>query len=240
MSGIKIREFKETDEKLVTRLIYDDFIVEIIERFNLIIMKGPYFWVLCTTIFALTSCFVFNTTDFGLLLSTGFSFVGIPLFFYVFGGKILVFYYVYVDDHFPDVRRGLNKFWIQKQIPNMKMWVLTVDDVIAGVIALRPINVESVETHDDVTPSTTDAMLTRLVVRREFRGRGLAKTLMTHTINFAREQGYELIHLLTTTVQTEAVAMYRKLGWREVNRSPILWLAKDEYVFEFELDVRDM
>ena len=172
-------------------------------------------------------------------MSTGFSFVGIPLFFYVFGGKILVFYYVYVDDHFPDVRRGLNKFWIQKQIPNMKMWVLTVDDVIAGVIALRPINVESVETHDDVTPSTTDAMLTRLVVRREFRGRGLAKTLMTHTINFAREQGYELIHLLTTTVQTEAVAMYRKLGWREVNRSPILWLAKDEYVFEFELDVRD-
>ena len=225
----------EKDERILKQICYDLLLIEVYEKFTKIFMKSWYFVALCLAVFLGLSSVVDLGSKAQLVIVVGF-----PISVYLMGPKIVATYYVYFADNFPDIRRGISKFWIRKEIVSMKMWVLTVDDVIAGVIALRPINVESVETPHDVTPSTTDAMLTRMVVRREFRGRGLAKTLMTHTINFAREQGYELVHLLTTTVQTEAVAMYRKLGWREVNRSPILWLAKDEYVFEFELDVRDM
>ena len=150
------------------------------------------------------SLFDWNTVEIGFFITAGFSFVGIPLFLYVSGGKILVFYYVYIVDQFPDVRKGLNKFWIQKQVTNMKMWVLTVDDVIVGVTTLRPINVEKL---DDVKPSKTDAMLTRLVINRTFRGKGLEKILIAHTINFAKEQGFKSVRLTVISVQTEAVVM---------------------------------
>ena len=54
MLAIKIREYKESDEKLVTRLIYRDYITEIFERLNKKIMKGRYLWIFCVAVFILS------------------------------------------------------------------------------------------------------------------------------------------------------------------------------------------
>ena len=117
----------------------------------------------------------------------------------------------------------MTKFWIRPEIQNMKMWVLTVNDVIEGMIAIRPINVKTVEKPDsDWLPSQTDGTLAHLIVSRDFRGRGFAKKLLKQSLDFAKEHGFERLHLDTTSTQHEALNMYLKKGWRVVRRTPVL------------------
>jgi putative acetyltransferase len=57
----------------------------------------------------------------------------------------------------------------------------------------------------------------RLYLRPAFRGKGLGRILADHLISEARHIGYDLMRLDTVEpVMKDAVAMYRRLGFREI------------------------
>jgi len=57
----------------------------------------------------------------------------------------------------------------------------------------------------------------RLYLRRQFRGKGLGRALASRIIAEARQIGYQRIRLDTLEpVMKDAVAMYRKIGFREI------------------------
>lgn len=88
--------------------------------------------------------------------------------------------------------------------PDGRLLIATNEHGPAGCVALHKIDDEICE-------------MKRLYVRPQFRGRGLGKILAHRIIAVAREIGYKKLRL--DTVESDmgtAIAMYRKLGFREI------------------------
>jgi GNAT superfamily N-acetyltransferase len=71
----------------------------------------------------------------------------------------------------------------------------------------------------------------RMYVRRDARGRGVARALLAELEEAARELGYERVVLDTGERMPEAQALYRSSGFRETadyNRNPwaVVWFEK--------------
>jgi len=86
--------------------------------------------------------------------------------------------------------------------PNGKTLLVRSDDQIAGAGAFRRLADGSCE-------------MKRLYVSERFKGRGIGRRLAEALINEARMDGFELMHLDTGNLLTEAITMYRKLGFRD-------------------------
>ena len=89
--------------------------------------------------------------------------------------------------------------------PRGRLILATEDGVPAGCIALREIDESRCE-------------LKRLYVRPAFRGRGLGRTLSEMDVAAARELGYREMLLDTLPFLQAAQALYRSLGFREIER----------------------
>jgi putative acetyltransferase len=56
----------------------------------------------------------------------------------------------------------------------------------------------------------------RMYVRPAFRGLGLAKSMLEHLSNYARENGVNLLRLETGIHQRDAIALYESWGFKSI------------------------
>jgi putative acetyltransferase len=88
--------------------------------------------------------------------------------------------------------------------PRGRLLLADLDGQLAGCVALHPLQSEICE-------------MKRLYLRPEFRGKGLGRVLVERVIDEARQVGYKRMRLDTVEpVMKDAVAMYRRLGFREI------------------------
>ena len=88
--------------------------------------------------------------------------------------------------------------------PGGRLILITLNSVFAGCVALHKLEKEVCE-------------MKRLYVRPSFRGKGLGRVLAERVVADGREIGYKRLRLDTVEpVMRDAVALYRKLGFREI------------------------
>jgi putative acetyltransferase len=89
-------------------------------------------------------------------------------------------------------------------LPNGRLLLAEYEGQLAGCVALHKIE-------DGVSE------MKRLYLRPQFRGKGLGRALAEKIISEARQIGYTTMRLDTVEpVMEDALAMYRRLGFREV------------------------
>ena len=88
--------------------------------------------------------------------------------------------------------------------PHGRLWLATHNSELAGCVALHRLDDRTCE-------------MKRLYVRARFRGKGLGRVLAERVVADAREIGYKRLRLDTVEpVMGEAVALYRRLGFKEI------------------------
>ena len=88
-------------------------------------------------------------------------------------------------------------------LPRGRLLLARLDDQPAGTAALRPLSDLACEAK-------------RLYVRPIARGKGLGKILMLRLIDEARSAGYRELYGDTLTSMTQALEMYKRMGFTEV------------------------
>ena len=83
------------------------------------------------------------------------------------------------------------------------LWVAIGEDGLAGMYGLERVSDEAVE-------------LRRMYVAQGFRRRGLARLMLRHAEEMAKDLGYRLMVLSTSELQEAALALYRAQGFRHV------------------------
>ena len=91
--------------------------------------------------------------------------------------------------------------------PRGHLVLAIVEGAVAGCCALRPI--------DDVDYANACEMK-RLYVRKAFRGFGLGRLLVDHTLTIAAQLGYDCILLDTLDSMESARALYADFGFEEI------------------------
>ena len=89
--------------------------------------------------------------------------------------------------------------------PEGRLLLAEYEGQLAGCVALHKLESDICE-------------MKRLYLRPQFRGNGLGRALAEYLIAEARQMGYSRMRLDTVEpVMKDAVAMYRKLGFREIS-----------------------
>lgn len=87
--------------------------------------------------------------------------------------------------------------------PTGLLLLATFDGAPAGCVALRAIDAEACE-------------MKRMYVYPEYHGRGIGRALGEAVVDAGRAAGYRVMRLDTSFRQAEALALYRRLGFRDI------------------------
>src|SRR5262245_42585154 len=85
--------------------------------------------------------------------------------------------------------------------PQGTLFLARVTGAAAGCIGVRPFSAGTGE-------------VKRLFVRPGFRGRGLARSLISSAIAFAKDTGYQALVLDTLSTMDPAISLYESFGFR--------------------------
>lgn len=107
------------------------------------------------------------------------------------------------DLHFQEYEREYAQLPGEYAPPDGRLFVARYDGAIAGCIALRKIDVDTCE-------------MKRLYVRPGYRGNKIGRMLSERLIHEALAMGYRSMRLDTIPQMTAAIALYRSLGFREI------------------------
>ena len=92
----------------------------------------------------------------------------------------------------------------QVYAPPQGIFLVVVDDqTVVGTGAIKPQEFEVAE-------------LRRLWLLEDFHGQGIGYRVVMQLFDFARQQGYKKVRLQTDSIQTRAVAFYKRLGFVEI------------------------
>ena len=82
--------------------------------------------------------------------------------------------------------------------------------------------------------------ITNLAVRPDFRRRGIARALLSHVMDGARQSNVELVFLEVRPTNLEALALYESFGFRVIGRRKGYYFdtGEDALVMEARLDER--
>jgi len=109
-----------------------------------------------------------------------------------------------VDLCFQDFEHELKELPGEYSEPNGCILLAFVNSELAGCVALRPFS-----------PGVCE--MKRMYVRPTFRGKGIGLALAQDVIREARNRGYRKMRLDSLPTMKEALALYRSLGFREID-----------------------
>lgn len=89
-------------------------------------------------------------------------------------------------------------------VPYGRLLIAKFDGEIAGCGALRPLTLPVI------------CEMKRMYVRPQFRGYGIGRIIAHRIVNEARKIGYQKMRLDTVPKMTEAITLYRSLGFTEI------------------------
>lgn len=106
----------------------------------------------------------------------------------------------------PDDRHGYNVAKLLQ--PGVTFFLVRSDGAAAGCggVHIFPASAHDVQYGE----------LKRMFVRPQFRGLGLGRKLVEHMEQFVHQQGVHVLRLETGIYQTEAIALYEKMGFRRI------------------------
>lgn len=69
-----------------------------------------------------------------------------------------------------------------------------------------------------------------IAVRKRYWGQGIGSMLMKELIQYAKENGIEIINLDVRKDNEQAIRLYEKFGFRHIGTSPAYFKIKEEYI----------
>ena len=108
-----------------------------------------------------------------------------------------------IDLDFQDYEKELANLPDKYTFPHGRLYIATYNNVLAGCVALRPLNGNRSEAK-------------RLYVRPPYRKLKIGNTLVEKIITDAKDIGYDNIVLDTLASMKPAIGLYKKLGFYEI------------------------
>ena len=87
--------------------------------------------------------------------------------------------------------------------PRGRLLVARANFEVLGVGALKPVD-------------STVAEIKRMYVRPQARGQGIGRAILEKLLTDARSIGYQIVRLETATFMTEAHALYKSVGFKDI------------------------
>lgn len=117
----------------------------------------------------------------------------------------------------------------ETDIRRKELFVLELQDILIGCIAITPHMDEEYIPVEWLTPNENNIYIHRLAVDPEYQGKGYAQKLMTFAENYARENRYISVRLDTFSQNTRNQTFYEQRGYQKLG--DVYFPKQSEYPF---------